>query len=145
MYTFIYLFMIPSTMHITSFYHQSTYTYFLDHHNGTNSKLTNMNFSFLMFNLPYFYVIYDIYNGAVCSSTLHQLEWQGNKQNVMDVAGSNPVQILGTTLAFAWKNWRKPRKRSELSVCKPITEHGTSITQNRSVSHSTVTFRSPLT
>jgi hypothetical protein len=43
-YLFIYLFMIPSTMHITSFYQQSTYSYFLDHHNGTNSKLTNMNF-----------------------------------------------------------------------------------------------------
>jgi hypothetical protein len=52
------------------------------------------------------------FNGAVCSSTLHQVEWKGNKQTVMDVADSNPVQILGTTLAFAWKNWGKPRKRS---------------------------------
>jgi hypothetical protein len=57
-----------------------------------------------MFSLSYFYVIYDIFKGVVCSSTLHQVERQGKKQNVMDVTGSNPVQILGTTLAFARKN-----------------------------------------
>jgi hypothetical protein len=139
MYVCMYLFTVPSTMQITSFYHHSAYTYFLDHKNGTNSKWTNMNFLFLMFNLSYFYVICDIFKGAVCSSTLYYVEWQGNKQNVMDVAGSNPVLILGTTLAFAWKNWGKPRK-SSVRIVGVQTDSWTRNIHNIRLSHSAISI-----